>query len=58
MMMIPKVLVLAAVSFMVPSVCFAHSGNLLRAAANFLPFLAPMIAAGMAALRSYFRRRE
>ncbi len=53
-----KVLILSAISLLCPAVCFAHSGNLLRAAMNFMPFLAPMFAAGIAALRNYFHDRK
>ena len=53
-----KIFFLSLLSLATPSVCFAHSGNFLRAAMNFLPFLAPMLAAGFAALRNRFHRKK
>lgn len=53
-----NILILSLISLSCPAVCFAHSGNLLRAAMNFMPFLAPMLAAGIAVLRKYFRGHE
>lgn len=53
-----NILILSLISLSCPAVCFAHSGNLLRAAMNFMPFLAPMFAAGIAVLRKYFRDHE
>ena len=43
-----KIFALVVVSLSVPSVCSAHSGTLLNAVANYLPFLAPFVAGGVA----------
>ena len=39
-----KILACTLASLLVPSICLAHSGTLLRAFANYLPFLAPILA--------------
>ena len=41
-----KILLLAAISLSIPSVCSAHSGAVLNSLANYLPIVAPIAAAG------------
>lgn len=43
-----KILFLLYISLLVPSICFAHSGTVLKAVSTYLPFIVP-IAAGIAA---------
>lgn len=56
-----KVVALVILSCSVPSVCSAHSGTVINAVANYLPFLAPVFAAGGFAgvvkfIRNLFKR--
>lgn len=43
-----KILFLLYISFLVPSICFAHSGTVLKAVSTYLPFMVP-IGAGVIA---------
>lgn len=61
-----KIIALVIVSCSIPSVCSAHSGTVINAVANYLPFLAPLFAAGAAGgltgvvkfIRSFFQKKK
>ncbi len=53
-----RIILGALASLTIPSVCLAHSGTLLRTAMNFMPFLAPIIAVGLTALKKFFRKGD
>jgi hypothetical protein len=48
-------LALTALLF-VPAVCYAHSGTVARAVANYLPFFLPLLSGLLYACRNYLRR--
>lgn len=43
-----KILFLLCISFLVPTICSAHSGTVLKAVSTYLPFMVPVVA-GVAA---------
>lgn len=43
-----KILFLFYISFLIPNICFAHSGTVLNAVSTYLPFMVPIVA-GVAA---------
>jgi len=58
-----KIIALVIVSCSIPSVCSAHSGTVINAVANYLPFLAPIFAAGgltgvVKFIRSFFQKKK
>ena len=51
-----KIVALVIVACSIPSVCSAHSGTVINAVANYLPFLAPVFAAsGFAGVVKFIR---
>ena len=50
-----KIVALVILSCSIPSVCSAHSGAVLNAAANYLPLIAPLIAGGLAGVIKFIR---
>lgn len=51
-----KTLCIITASLLVPAVCHAHSGAVFRAAAGYLPFIAPILIGGIAAVGDFFRK--
>ena len=46
---------LIILSCSIPSICSAHSGAVLNAAANYLPLIAPFLAGGVAGVIKFIR---
>ena len=51
-----RILLLMGLSLLMPTICLAHSGSVLGAVTNYLPFLAP-IAVGAAAIAHRWSHR-
>jgi len=49
-----KILLLIFSILIIPSVCSAHSGNLINAFSNYLPFIVPFIAGAVATCKNFF----
>ena len=42
--------------FLIPAICFAHSGTIFNAVSNYLPFLFPFISGFVIAFRKFFAK--
>ena len=50
-----KIVALVILSCSIPSTCYAHSGAVINAVTNYLPFIAPFLAGGLAGVVKFIR---